>query len=107
PQPPASLSSSDRNPQTPLPLLNPYPTVSSSPQTPVPAYFALTPPGPSSPTVQDASELAPAVSSVGNAVQPTPSITGPQHATPSEDVTEIRRKNFLQEGDEKESALFW
>src|SRR2546428_5565055 len=37
-QPSASLSSSSKNPQTPLPPLNPYPTVSSSSQTPVPAY---------------------------------------------------------------------
>src|SRR5205823_542646 len=63
--------------------------------------------GPSSLSAQDASELSPAVSSVEDVVQPAPSIAEPQHAPPSEDVTEIRQKNFLQEGDEKETALFW
>ncbi len=107
PHPSESPSSSSRNPHTPLPLLDPYPAVSSSPQTPVPVYLALNPPEPSSSSAQDALELSPTVSSVGDVVQPEPSITRPQHTTPSEDVTEIRKKNFLQEGDEKESVLFW
>jgi serine/threonine protein kinase len=101
---PATDSSSVKNPQTPLPPLNPYPMISSSPQTPVPAYLALNPPPPPAPA---ASELSPAVSSVGDTVQQRPSMTSPQHAAPSEDVTEIRRKSFLQESDEKEASLFW
>lgn len=100
---PASLS---KNPQTPLPPLNPSLMVGSSPQTPVPAYLALNPSAPLPPTVPDGSELSSAGSSVGDAVQPMPSMLRPQQATSSEDVTEIRRKNFLQESDEKESALF-
>jgi hypothetical protein len=92
------------NPQTPLPPLNPYPAMNSSPQTPVPVYLALNPsplPAPAAP------ELSPTVSSVGDAVQQMPSMTSSQHTVPSEEVTEIRRKNFLQESNEKEVPLFW
>jgi serine/threonine protein kinase len=102
----ASPASSAKNPQTPLPPLNPYPIVNSSPQTPVPVYLALNPAALPPPTVPDASELSSAVSSVGDTVQPTPSMTRSQPVTSSEDATEIRRKNLLQESDEKEVLLF-
>src|SRR5437588_8275214 len=50
-QPLVSPSSSSKNPQTPLPPLNPFLTESSSPQTPVPAYLALNPSVPPPPKI--------------------------------------------------------
>jgi serine/threonine protein kinase len=92
------------NPLTPLPPLNPYPAI-SNPQTPLPTSRILNPSASPPPDAFAASELSPANSSAEDSVQQRPQVTKPLE-TSLADVTEVGRKNFLQENDEKD-VLFW
>lgn len=100
PTPLFTPSSTVTNPHTPLPIVDPH-VASNDPLTPLPPSIAFSSLLNSTPLSKTSSFLfADDVALLQEPVAPT-------EEAPGSDVTEIRRKNFLVDDDEKDLGQFW